>query len=178
MPLSSVGVEVQHALIGPSKHHRALMIVGESNCGKSFVLEPLLEIFSCFRKPPSGPGTSKLSGIEARECVFWDEFSLDESVIAVDDLLQWLEGKPFRVGKPKTFSVEDDTHNPKGQPVFFTGGMKLHGPTDRGRGGMVENRASYIQLSRPFSPGEIREIEACATCWARLIFPPEEDAYF
>jgi hypothetical protein len=176
--------EVNAALRGPTKHKQALMVIGPSNCGKSFLLDPLELIFSVFRKPPSGPGSSKLNGIQKKECVIWNEWDLDDTVMNTDDFLNWLEGRPFRIGAPKTITAEDPEHSPKNQPAFFSGGRELRIKVDvGGRETMINSRISYLRLHKPFidskkvngvvpAQDSLRQIDPCPRCWARMVCAP------
>lgn len=48
---------VKTTLVQGRGKHRNFMLVGTSNCGKTFLLKPLKKIFSCFVTPTKGVGT-------------------------------------------------------------------------------------------------------------------------
>ena len=90
---------VKTALVQERGKHRNVMLVGTSNCGKTFPLKPPKKISNCFVTPTKG--TFNWVGTENSECVFLNGFHWSEKVIPWSDLLNLLEESPFRCRYPK-----------------------------------------------------------------------------
>ena len=104
-----------------------------------------------------------------------------ERRVAWSDMLLWLEGKSFPLGVSKAFREADIDYNPKGTPVFFTGGRRLHHP-DPLKHAMMDSRMNYVEFFYSMPKEVIQQKERaglrdCGRCFARFILgdPAEED---
>eukprot|EP00111_Clytia_hemisphaerica_P012115 TCONS_00035585-protein len=83
---------------GRSKGYN-LMICGKSNCAKSFMLMPLIEIFDCFMTP--SPGNYNWVGAPEKEIVFLNDLRYEkdgeQKVMAWNLFLNLLEGFPVNM---------------------------------------------------------------------------------
>jgi len=61
------------------------MIVGTANCGKTFLLNPLTEMYHTFCNPASG--SFAWIGVESGECIFLNDFRWSPQLIPWHDLL-------------------------------------------------------------------------------------------
>ena len=80
--------------------HRNIILVGNSNCGKTFLLKPLTKMHLCFTSPTSG--TFNWVGAEKSECVILDDFRWSDKIMPRADLLNLLEGELIQVSVLKT----------------------------------------------------------------------------
>ena len=81
------------------------MIVGPTNCGKSFLLDPLELIFKAF----ANPATTKYSwtNLENKEVAFLNDFRWSPESIAWSDFLLLLEGQTVNLPRPKNQFASD-----------------------------------------------------------------------
>ena len=155
---------------GPEKSTN-VFLHGPTNCGKSFLLNPLLGLYRCFKKPQKGSSYA-MSGLEECEAVLWHEFEHDEKVLSWSDMLLWLEGEEWNIGKSKSFADRDLPYNPKGTPVFMTAARPLH-HRDHLLHGMMEERFHYFALTRSMSAARTRKVAKCGRCFAEYILGGE-----
>ena len=96
-------------------NYRNLFIYGAANCGKTFMLSLLKEIFNTF----CNPATSTFAGVGAEEAeiILLNYFHWKPSIIAWADMLQLLEGDIVHLPAPKNFPKRDIELS-KDTPVF------------------------------------------------------------
>ena len=149
--------------------YRNIFIVGPANCGKTFMLNPLNNIYTTF----SNPATTTFAwvGAETAECVFLNDFRWSAQLIPWHDLLLLLEGQPVHLPAPKTHYARDllfanDT------PIFATGKNPLvyikNGAIDERETDMMSVRWKVFFFNRQFNESEQRDIPACGKCFARF----------
>ena len=73
------------------KKHLNIMIVGPSNCGKSFLLQPLHQAFKIFANPAQNKFA--WTGVEKAEVIFLNDFHWSSELIPFDTFLRLLEGQ-------------------------------------------------------------------------------------
>ena len=143
-------------------------LYGLSNCGKTFLLQPLLKIYDTFSSPASG--TFAWVGAEKKEVVLLNDFRWSEKVIPWSDFLNLLEGWPIHIPMPKTSNPEDVVWEQK-TPIFATMDkmlVKTDGKTiDRENTKMMDNRWNYFEFYRPLRV--IQKMEPCGRCFARFM---------
>jgi hypothetical protein len=98
------------------------MIVGPANCGKTFLLQPLTNIYKAFSNPATG--SFAWVGVEESEIIFLNDFRWTEKVITWQDLLQLLEGDKVHIPAPKSYYSKDIVFD-SDSPVFATSINKL-----------------------------------------------------
>ena len=79
--------------------NRNLLLTGSTNCGKSFLLNPLKVIYRNFCNPATG--TFALVGVENAECILLNDFRWSAQIIPWHDLLLMLEGNVVNLPAPK-----------------------------------------------------------------------------
>ena len=80
--------------------YRNLYLKGPSNCGKTFLLNPLTHVYNTFCNPAST--TFAWVGAEAAEVLFLNDFRWSPNIIPRHDLLLLLEGHEVHLPAPKT----------------------------------------------------------------------------
>lgn len=111
--------------------YRNIMIIGPANCGKTFILYPLTQIYNCFQNP--AVSTFNWLGAEKAELIFLNDFRWSPQVIQWNDLLLMLEGGTVHLPAPKNSNdankiLDQDT------PIFCTSSKAIsyvkHGELD------------------------------------------------
>ena len=150
--------------------HRNILLVGNNNCGKTFVLKPLKIIFNCFLCPSKG--TFNWVGADKKECVFLNDFRWSEKVIPWSDFLNLLEGEAVHVPVPKTHFAEDALWTAD-TPIFATSKTKFRkyegGIIDEIETEMMQSRWKVFHFIHRFSEEDSVDIDPCPHCFARLI---------
>ena len=85
--------------------YRNVFIYGPANCGKTFILSPLKEIYNAFCNPATG--TFAWVGAEEADINILNNFRWKPSIIAWGDMRQLIEGDITHFPAPKNFSKRD-----------------------------------------------------------------------
>ena len=80
--------------------NRNILIVGPTDCGKTFVLKPLCDIFHAFVNPATG--SFAWVGVHECEIIYLNDFRWTDKIISWQDFLRLLEGDKIHVPTPKT----------------------------------------------------------------------------
>ena len=143
---------MKEALLHGRKKGNNVMI-GPSNCGKTFLLKPLTEIFHCFPSPASG--TFAWVGVEKAEVVLLNDLRWNDNLIA------W---------SVKPFFAEDVLWSQK-TPIFATSSSKVRkyddGVMNDIETGMMEVRWKYFHFNKQIE--NPKQIQACRKCFATFI---------
>ena len=152
--------------------YRNLYLKGPSNCGKTFLLNPLTHIYNTFCNPAST--TFAWVGAEAAEVLFLNDFRWSPNIIPWHDLLLLLEGHEVHLPAPKThyrcdFSFKGDT------PIFCTAKEELSfvraGVLDERETEMMRVRWRVFAFSSQISEAEQLQVPPCPRCFAELVYP-------
>ena len=154
-----------------------IFLIGERNCGKTFLLQPLTKIFTTFCNPATG--TFNWVGAINTELVYLNDFRYPpvekgrEKVIPWSDFLNLTDGSAVTVAAPKTHFAQDLQWTAK-QPIVATGSQHIKfvraGLEDRTETSMMECRWKYIHLTKSIPDHLIdNTLLACPRCFAHLI---------
>ena len=100
-----------------------IFLVGLSNCVKSFLLEPVKQIFNCFTIPAQGKYA--WTGLDEAEVAYINDFHWSKELIAWQELLNLLEGAPLKLSCPKNVFATD-LYIPYSNAIpIFAIGMRL-----------------------------------------------------
>ena len=150
--------------------YRNIMLVGPANCGKTFLLRPLCQIYQCFVSPAST--TFAWVGAEEAEVLFLNDFRWSEKIIPWHDLLQLLEGEPIHLPAPKTHYAKDLILE-KDTPIFCTSNSRIRkysrGVLDEIESEMMDVRWRVFKLKHQIEQSEVKELRPCCRCFANLI---------
>ena len=93
------------------------IIIGLANCGKTFLLRPLEDIFQTF----SNPANDKYGwvGTEKAEVILLNDFRWASDLIKWNDFLLLLEGHKVHLPDPK-YHFSSDLSIEKDTPIFAT----------------------------------------------------------
>lgn len=89
---------IRNTLIQGTQKNKNILIVGPTNCGNSFLLEPLELIFKAFVNPATS--NYAWTKLETKEVTFLNDLRWSPECIAWSDLLL-LEGQTFNLLCPK-----------------------------------------------------------------------------
>ena len=161
---------VYNALKRGRGKYRNVYLFGPANCGKTFLVSPLKEIFECFVNPASG--SFAWLGIEDAEVVLLNDFRWKPSLIPWCELLQVLEGDTVHFPAPKN-QMSKDIVLDKDTPFFATSDAPLAlingGTIDRVNTEMMHVRWNMFQLYWQIPREKQKELKACCSCFAKLI---------
>ena len=99
--ISSFCKAIYTALENGRGKYQNIYIYGPANCGKTFILSPLKQIYHVFCNPATG--SFAWLGVEEAEIILLNDFRWSASVIAWGDLLQALEGDIVHLPAPNEF---------------------------------------------------------------------------
>lgn len=144
-----------------------VLIIGEGNCGKTFLLKPLNRIYEIFSNPATG--SFAWLGVEKAEVIFLNDFRWDAKIIAWSDFLTLLERDSMHFPAPKT-SYGQDIFFEKDTPIFATSSALFQkGNNCHKENHMMELRWKTFKFTYEIPESEIIICEPCARCFSDLI---------
>ena len=170
VPIQLFSRAVKELLLKGRGKNRNLLITGPTNCGKTFLLNPLTVIYHTFCNPATG--SFAWVGVDSTECIFLNDFRWCHQIIPWHDLLLMLEGHIVHLPALKTHFAKDICLQ-RDTPVFSTGKSPLvylkNGVIDEVETDMMSVRWFNIRLHRQIPRAEQKEIPACGKCFSELI---------
>lgn len=148
-----------------------LLIVGPTNCGKSFLLNPLELIFKTF----INPANTKYAwiGLEDSEVAYLNDFRWNREMIEWSDFLLLLEGQTVHLPRPKNQYATDLAIDRKHSIPFFATSKsaiqyagKFNAPDEK-ESDMMASR--WQMFSFTFQIQNPRDLGECPRCFAELI---------
>jgi len=156
---------------------RNLMIIGKTNCAKTFILTPLTKIYKCFMTPSKG--SYNWVNAPSKEIIFLNDLRYDkdgdDKVMPWSTFLNFLDGSTINVSRPKNNYPSDLEWSAK-QPVFATaekpivrvvGGEYIPGETEQ-----MNERWEFLTFTHQFLKEKNNinyNITPCGACFAKLI---------
>lgn len=160
---------VKRALQYGRKKENNIMLIGPADCGKTFVLKPLTNIFNCFISPATG--TFAWVGAEKAEIIFLNDLRWSEKLMPWADFLNLTEGLPIHLQAPKTHFAEDILWD-KLTPIFATSASRIRryfsgGELNDRDTKMMDSRWIYFEFTkRVRNP---KDIDSCGRCFAKFV---------
>lgn len=93
------------------------MLVGPTHCGKTYLLQPLRKVFTCFQPPASSSFASV--GAENAKVIILNDLRWNSRLITWQDFLLLLEEQPIHLPAPKSHYAQD-IYLEKDLPIFAT----------------------------------------------------------
>jgi len=150
--------------------NRNLMLIGPTNCGKTFLLTPLQLLYKCF----SNPSNDKYAWIGVDECevIFLNDFRWSPELISWKEFLLLLEGQLVHLPTPKNHYSKDIALS-KDIPVFATGKAQIKyvgkfNAEDERETAMMDSRWQYFELRHQIPVEEQKDIQPCISCFSKL----------
>jgi len=155
--------------------HRNIIITGPANCGKTFLLKPLENIYKCFLNPAKDK-YAWVGSAEA-EVILLQDFRWDPETIAWKTLLLLLEGETVKLPAPKN-QFSKDIEISTDIPIFATSkeAVMYKGPNnfrDDREDRMMEVRWKIFRLNVEITEDQQKCIQPCGRCFAELVFTGE-----
>ena len=150
--------------------YRNLLLKGPANCGKTFLLKPLRDIYEAFVNPSQS--SFNWMGVEKAEIIFLDDFRWSRQLIQRNDLLSLLGGEPLHFPSPKNITNKDICFT-KDTPIFATSKdeviLSRYGYVDATETEMMSTRWRVFNFSYQIPRDEHKEIFPCNKCFSELI---------
>ena len=151
--------------------HRNIIIVGPTNCGKTFLLELLELVFNTF----SNPAADKYAwvGADKAEVILLNDFRWSKELIEWKSLLLLLEGDQVNLPAPKNHFVTDVCINGD-TPVFATSKSVItcrgaYNSQDQSEDDMMTSRWKVFHFSHSIPESEQKNVSPCSKCFAQLV---------
>jgi hypothetical protein len=166
---------VRDLLIHGRGKHRNVLIVGPTNCAKTFLFKPLELLFKVF----SNPAADKYAwvGADKAEIILLNDFRWSRELIEWKSLLLLLEGDRVNLPAPKNHFVTDVCVD-SDIPVFATSKavIKYRGSyhaEDKLEDDMMASRWRVFQFTHSIPEKEQKQITSCPHCFAKLVLMGE-----
>ena len=154
---------------------RNIILVGETNRAKTFLLKPLEKIYKNFLF--ENPATHKYGwgGCEKKSVFLLQDFRWSADLITWKDFLLLLEGEKVKLPAPRNF-FRDDVVISSDVAIFATGidEIKFRGPynaRDAREDAMMKSRWRVFKLTHEFKEKDQIKVEPCGFCFANLVLP-------
>ena len=160
--------------------HTNILLIGPTNCGKSFLLDPLELMFKAFVNPTTG--RYAWVGIDECEVAFLNDFRWTSETISWSDLLLLLEGQTVHLPRPKNLYATDLVIDRKNKiPILATSKYPIefckYNVRDERECDMMATRWNTFEFSRTITEEEEVQLDACPACFSKLVLMgAEEDA--
>ena len=148
--------------------YRNLMIVGKTNCGKTFLLKPLLLLFDTF----SNSAADKYAwvGADKKEVIWLNDFRWSRELIEWKSFLLLLEGD--QVNLPKNHYATDVCID-HDVSIFATSKdtIKYRGPynaKNKNEDDMMASRWKVFYFTQSIPEEEQKDIAPCPHCFSKL----------
>jgi len=166
--------------------HLNILITGPVDCGKTFILNPVCDLFpDIFQNPASS--TFGWLGVKKSNLIFLNDFRWSPrkkgGYIDWADLLKLLEGGHVTLPAPMNSNTKH-IEVTKTMPIFATSSEEVHywinhpdePITDRHRieNEMMKSRWHVFKFTHQFKKAEKIDVPKCVTCFSRLILNEEE----
>ena len=159
-----------------------IMIIGQTNCAKSFMLAPLQEIYDCFVSPSNSTFNFNFVGALEKEVLFFNDLRYKANGVGDKEFMPWsqllnlLEGAPMNIAMPKSHYTQDAQWR-KRPPIFATSDERItrimNGRLDKGETAQMEQRWTYIQFNYSYTGRCNYRLIPCGKCFADLILDTE-----
>lgn len=149
---------------------RNLMLVGPANCGKTFLFQPLCDIFKVF----CNPTRDKFGwvGADEAEIILINDLRWGPDLISWDDFLRLLEGQIVNLPAPKNHFARDVCIK-NDIPILATGKSAVRhmerNISDDRETEMMEIRWKVFKFTVRIRDEDVKEIPVCLKCFADLV---------
>lgn len=158
-------------LIHGRSKFRNIMLVGPTNCGKSFLLKPLENIFKAF----VNPANDKYAWVNSQnaEIILLQDIRWSSELIPWDKFLLLLEGETVKLPSPKNQYAEDVCIS-SDVPIFATSKAKIEyvgkfNSRDDRETEMMTVRWKVFEFPHSIPQAEVKEIPPCPRCFCELV---------
>ena len=155
------------------------MLVDPTNCGKSFLLNPLELIFKIFVN--SENGKYAWVGLDECEIVYLNNFRWSQELIAWNDFLLLLEGQTVHLPCPKNMYATDLVITRDNTlPIFATGKAPIeyierYNTRDKRESDMMATRWTVFTFHYQIPMSQTKHIPPCRHCFWKLAMTGSEE---
>ncbi len=147
------------------------MIVGPANCGKTFLLDPLNELFSMFTNPAST--SYAWLGAENAEMIFLNDFQYSVDILSWKNMLLLLEGQTIHFAAPKSSYAKNILFK-RDTPIFATSKEPIRYPgwyntTDERENEMIDIRWKFFRFYSQIAERDLKVVPRCKRCFSELL---------
>ena len=144
---------------------RNVMIVGDTNRAKSFVLKPVEIVYNVYKPPESG--SHQLADIRGAEVIWLNDFTYERDFMPWRAFKDFLEGSSVKVAVPKTlgtnYMFDADS------PVLATAPGPVTWPGRPSETAQMTTRWRYFLFTEFYDPDTCPDIPPCGSCWAQWL---------
>ena len=154
------------------------MLVGPTNCGKSFLLDPLEIIYKTFMNPSAT--SYAWVGLEGCAVAYLNDFRYTSECIKWSDFLLLLEGQTVNLPRPKNqFSSDltisrDDTipfFATSKSPIEYSGKYNIRDDLETE---MMSSRWKVFRFNNQIPMYKVKNLPRCPHCLVKLIMQGSE----
>ena len=168
---------IRQALVKGRQKNVNVMIIGPTNCGKSFLLNPLELAFKAFVNPANG----KFAWIGLDECevAYLNDFRWSAEMITWSDFLLLLEGQTVNLPRPKNmYSTDMRIDRSNTIPFFAISKSEIEyvgkfNQRDERETDMMSSRWLTIKFSKPIENPQ--HMEPCTKCFSKMVMSGSDD---
>ena len=162
-----------HALhLGRAKQ-RNLLLVGETNRAKSFLIDPVELVYNCFTPPDTG--SHQLADIAGSEVLFLNDFEWDAALMPWSTAKNLFEGKDVKIAVPKVEKGAKNYMFTDDAPILGTAPGPVEHPKKAKETSQMDSRVRYVLLTHFFDPTTCPEIKPCKKCWAQWVWAVRDE---
>ena len=168
----------QCLIVGRAKYFN-VFLYGPKNCGKSFLLNPLEDIFRCFMNPTEGKYC--WVGLDDCEVAVLQDLRWSPNLIKWSDFLVLLEGQTVHLARPKNVFPTDLTINKSNKLPFFASSkaplvlLDSNDKVIKKETDMMDTRWKLIEFTYSMPQETLRRINECPHCFSVLLTRGMED---
>jgi len=168
---------IRQCIIKGRQKRNNVMLVGPTNCGKSFLLDPLECIYKAFMNPSST--SYAWVGLDECEVAYLNDFRYTTDCIKWSDFLLILEGQTVNLPRPKNqFSTDLTISRENTIPFFATSKGPIeyvkYNVRDDVESEMMASRWNMFQFSNQITADKIKIVKPCPHCFANLVMQGSE----
>jgi hypothetical protein len=155
-----------------------VLIIGPTNCGKSFLLNPIELIFNAFVNPATG--RYAWVGLDECEVAYLNDFRWSAEIIAWSDFLLLLEGQTVHLPRPKNQYATDLCIDRKNTiPFFATSKASIdyigrYNIRDDRESDMMHSRWQTFSFTHQIPADKAKHLEPCTHCFSKLVLEGSE----
>ena len=164
---------MRKCLTNGRQKHNNIMIVGPTNCGKLFLLDPLEMIYKTFMNPSAT--SYAWVGLEACEVAYLNDFRYSQECIKWSDFLLLLEGQTVNLPRPKNQFSSDLTISRSNTISFFATSKNpieyigKYNIRDDRETDMMSSRWNVFTFHHQIPTENIKVLPRCPHCFAHLV---------
>lgn len=174
-----IAAAIRDAIIKGRQKNNNIMLVGPTNCGKLFLLNPLEIIFKSFMNPANGKYA--WVGLDECEIAYLNDFRWSQEIIAWNDFLLLLEGQTVHLPRPKNMFATDLCISRENRlPIFSTGKAPIeyigkYNCRDERESDMMATRWKVFTFHHQIPVSEAKQIPPCPHCFCKLVMTGSEE---